>query len=201
MCFKLLVLVNCFSNVFALCASSDSIQYSITPPKPPVFDGTLTTDTPSASEEKGMSIPVIGSSECLFHSHSLILPHYCADLLASKFIQIKFTKTRLCSCFTRMTESSDDFSHNNNHFVLLVSLCRTRGIQTYGAPCRQLHPHIGEPRSWPAEWNGLQETPLPHSGGAGQEAERNREGQNPHSLNTQQADWIPKTHTQVGLYS
>uniref|UniRef100_A0A3B4T5C7 polynucleotide adenylyltransferase n=1 Tax=Seriola dumerili TaxID=41447 RepID=A0A3B4T5C7_SERDU len=36
-------------------------RHNITPPKPPVFEGTLTTDTPPASEEKGMSIPVIGS--------------------------------------------------------------------------------------------------------------------------------------------
>lgn len=39
---------------------------SITPPKPPVFEDALTTDAPAASEEKGMSIPVIGSSEYLF---------------------------------------------------------------------------------------------------------------------------------------
>lgn len=37
-------------------------RHNITPPKPPVFEGTLTTDAPArASEEKGMSIPVIGS--------------------------------------------------------------------------------------------------------------------------------------------
>lgn len=77
----------------------------------------------------------------------------------------------------------------------LLSLRRTRGIQTHGPPCRQLHPHIGEPRSRPTERSSLQETPLPHSGGAGQETERNRQGQNPHSLNVQQIDWIPKTHT------
>uniref|UniRef100_A0A1A7YSU9 polynucleotide adenylyltransferase n=1 Tax=Iconisemion striatum TaxID=60296 RepID=A0A1A7YSU9_9TELE len=34
---------------------------NITPPKPPVFDGTLTPEAPPTSEEKGMSIPVIGS--------------------------------------------------------------------------------------------------------------------------------------------
>ncbi|TNN65395.1 Poly(A) polymerase gamma [Liparis tanakae] len=35
---------------------------NITPPKPPVFESTLVTDAPPpASEEKGMSIPVIGS--------------------------------------------------------------------------------------------------------------------------------------------
>lgn len=34
-----------------------------------MFEGTLTTDVAApASEEKGMSIPVIGSSECLFFS-------------------------------------------------------------------------------------------------------------------------------------
>uniref|UniRef100_A0A672FJB7 polynucleotide adenylyltransferase n=1 Tax=Salarias fasciatus TaxID=181472 RepID=A0A672FJB7_SALFA len=37
---------------------------SITPPKPPVFESSLNPDAPSASQEKGMSIPVIGSSEC-----------------------------------------------------------------------------------------------------------------------------------------
>ncbi|KAK5853657.1 hypothetical protein PBY51_014792 [Eleginops maclovinus] len=36
-------------------------RHNITPPKPPVFEGTLTTDTHPAGEEKGMSIPVIGS--------------------------------------------------------------------------------------------------------------------------------------------
>ncbi|KAM4599332.1 poly(A) polymerase gamma-like [Fundulus diaphanus] len=36
-------------------------RHNITPPKPPVFEGTLTSDAPAASEEKGMSIPVIGS--------------------------------------------------------------------------------------------------------------------------------------------
>lgn len=58
---------DCISNVFtSYWPSSDSIHYSITPPKPPVFEGTLTTDAAPASEEKGMSIPVIGSSEFLF---------------------------------------------------------------------------------------------------------------------------------------
>ncbi|XP_056147862.1 poly(A) polymerase gamma [Lampris incognitus] len=36
-------------------------RHNITPPKPPTFEGSLTTDTPTAVEEKGMSIPVIGS--------------------------------------------------------------------------------------------------------------------------------------------
>ncbi|KAM4607222.1 poly(A) polymerase gamma-like isoform 2-T3 [Polymixia lowei] len=40
-------------------------RHNISPPKPPVFEGSLTTDVPPAippvSEEKGMSIPVIGS--------------------------------------------------------------------------------------------------------------------------------------------
>ncbi|KAG7229895.1 hypothetical protein INR49_009613 [Caranx melampygus] len=36
-------------------------RHNITPPKPPVFEGSLNTDNPPASEEKGMSIPVIGS--------------------------------------------------------------------------------------------------------------------------------------------
>lgn len=36
-------------------------RHNISPPKPPVFEDTLTTDIPPASEEKGMSIPVIGS--------------------------------------------------------------------------------------------------------------------------------------------
>lgn len=42
---------------------------SITPPKAPVFDDTLSTDPAPASEEKGMSIPVIGSSEYLLAHH------------------------------------------------------------------------------------------------------------------------------------
>ncbi|XP_034407870.1 poly(A) polymerase gamma isoform X2 [Cyclopterus lumpus] len=36
-------------------------RHNITPPKPSVFEGSLATDAPPASEEKGMSIPVIGS--------------------------------------------------------------------------------------------------------------------------------------------
>ncbi|XP_068183829.1 poly(A) polymerase gamma isoform X2 [Antennarius striatus] len=36
-------------------------RHNITPPKPPVFEGNPTTEAPFASEEKGMSIPVIGS--------------------------------------------------------------------------------------------------------------------------------------------
>ncbi|KAM3863141.1 poly(A) polymerase gamma [Diretmus argenteus] len=36
-------------------------RHNISPPKPPEFEGSLTTDTPPASQEKGMSIPVIGS--------------------------------------------------------------------------------------------------------------------------------------------
>lgn len=36
-------------------------RHNITPPKPPVFEDALTTDAPAAGEEKGMSIPVIGS--------------------------------------------------------------------------------------------------------------------------------------------
>lgn len=51
-----------FVKVIFLLASP---LWSITPPKAPVFEGTLTTDAPPASEEKGMSIPVIGSSECI----------------------------------------------------------------------------------------------------------------------------------------
>lgn len=39
---------------------------SITPPKPPMFDDSLSSDPAPASEEKGMSIPVIGSSEYQF---------------------------------------------------------------------------------------------------------------------------------------
>ncbi|XP_028324377.1 poly(A) polymerase gamma isoform X2 [Gouania willdenowi] len=36
-------------------------RHSITPPKPPVFEEMPTSDVPPTSEEKGMSIPVIGS--------------------------------------------------------------------------------------------------------------------------------------------
>lgn len=36
-------------------------RHNITPPKPTLFEGTLNPDAPSASQEKGMSIPVIGS--------------------------------------------------------------------------------------------------------------------------------------------
>ncbi|XP_003963692.2 poly(A) polymerase gamma-like isoform X1 [Takifugu rubripes] len=38
-------------------------RHNITPPKPPVFEGTLPTDDVPTSEEKGMSIPVIGSKQ------------------------------------------------------------------------------------------------------------------------------------------
>ncbi|XP_067385352.1 poly(A) polymerase gamma isoform X3 [Channa argus] len=40
-------------------------RHNITPPKPPVFEGTLNTDASPASEEKGMSIPVIGSKHTI----------------------------------------------------------------------------------------------------------------------------------------
>ena len=90
--------------------------------------------------------------------------------------------------------------HMTNVFVLSVFLCRKCDIQTRGAPCWQLHPDISEQRSRPTKRSSLQETPLPLPGGAGQEAERNREGQNPHRLNWQPTDWI-HTHTEVGLYS
>ncbi|KAG7274230.1 hypothetical protein CRUP_007667 [Coryphaenoides rupestris] len=36
-------------------------RHNISPPKPPVFEDSLASDMPPASEEKGMSIPVIGS--------------------------------------------------------------------------------------------------------------------------------------------
>ncbi|XP_037321300.2 poly(A) polymerase gamma isoform X1 [Pungitius pungitius] len=36
-------------------------RHNITPPKPTVFEGPVTADAPPAVEEKGMSIPVIGS--------------------------------------------------------------------------------------------------------------------------------------------
>ncbi|KAA8584078.1 hypothetical protein FQN60_015286 [Etheostoma spectabile] len=36
-------------------------RHNLTPPKPPVFEATLTPDAPPPPEEKGMSIPVIGS--------------------------------------------------------------------------------------------------------------------------------------------
>ncbi|XP_032409035.1 poly(A) polymerase gamma [Xiphophorus hellerii] len=36
-------------------------RHNITPPKPPLFEETLSPDAPAAGEEKGMSIPVIGS--------------------------------------------------------------------------------------------------------------------------------------------
>lgn len=43
-------------------------RHNITPPKPPVFEGTLATDAPPAvAEEKGMSIPVIGSKHVAKH--------------------------------------------------------------------------------------------------------------------------------------
>lgn len=54
--------------------SSASPLCSITPPKPPVFEGTLNSDASPASEEKGMSIPVIGSSECTRRSSKLKSP-------------------------------------------------------------------------------------------------------------------------------
>lgn len=36
-------------------------RHNVTPPKPPVFEGTVPTEAAPAAEEKGMSIPVIGS--------------------------------------------------------------------------------------------------------------------------------------------
>lgn len=36
-------------------------RHNITPPKAPVFEEPLASDAPLATEEKGMSIPVIGS--------------------------------------------------------------------------------------------------------------------------------------------
>ncbi|XP_061819086.1 poly(A) polymerase gamma [Nerophis lumbriciformis] len=38
-------------------------RHNVTPPKPPVFEATLTTEAPPASQERGMSIPVIGSKQ------------------------------------------------------------------------------------------------------------------------------------------
>ncbi|XP_030011604.1 poly(A) polymerase gamma isoform X2 [Sphaeramia orbicularis] len=38
-------------------------RHNITPPKPTVFEGSIATDAPPATEEKGMSIPVIGSKD------------------------------------------------------------------------------------------------------------------------------------------
>lgn len=36
-------------------------RHNVTPPKPPVFEATVPTEAPPTAEEKGMSIPVIGS--------------------------------------------------------------------------------------------------------------------------------------------
>ncbi|XP_054654846.1 poly(A) polymerase gamma isoform X2 [Dunckerocampus dactyliophorus] len=38
-------------------------RHNITPPKPPVFEGNPTPEAPPASQERGMSIPVIGSKQ------------------------------------------------------------------------------------------------------------------------------------------
>lgn len=46
---------------------------SVTPPKAPLFDGTAPPEVHAATEEKGMSIPVIGSSE-LIHKHHKVSP-------------------------------------------------------------------------------------------------------------------------------
>lgn len=65
------------------------------------------------------------------------------------------------------------------------SFRRTRGVQTRGAARRQLHPHAGESSGRPAERSDRQEAPLSLPGGAGQAAQRDGKGQDPHSLNTQ----------------
>ncbi|XP_061645768.1 poly(A) polymerase gamma isoform X3 [Phyllopteryx taeniolatus] len=39
-------------------------RHNITPPKPPVFENAITPEVPPTSQERGMFIPVIGSSEC-----------------------------------------------------------------------------------------------------------------------------------------
>ncbi|MEQ2276784.1 hypothetical protein XENORESO_009371, partial [Xenotaenia resolanae] len=64
-------------------------RHSITPPKPPVFEGTLASDAPAASEEKGMSIPVIGSmglngqakhrERCLYTGRGSVFRSVCVN--------------------------------------------------------------------------------------------------------------------------
>lgn len=51
-------------KLFPVLFTSGICLFSITPPKAPVFEEPPATDAPIATEEKGMSIPVIGSSEC-----------------------------------------------------------------------------------------------------------------------------------------
>lgn len=88
----------------------------------------------------------------------------------------------------------DQHQESNWTLFFCLSLCRTYCIKTHWSPRWKLHPYVSEPRSWPAERIPLQETPLPLSGGAGQEAERNRHGQNPHSLNMQVETGFISTH-------
>ncbi|CAN9499575.1 unnamed protein product [Ophioblennius macclurei] len=45
-------------------------RHNVTPPKPPAFEGTLAPEAPSASQEKGMSIPVIGSKHVNTSKHA-----------------------------------------------------------------------------------------------------------------------------------
>lgn len=86
------------------------------------------------------------------------------------------------------------FYSTQNHWIVFALFSRTSGIQTCGAPCWQLHPHPGKQSLWPPERNGLQETPLPPPGGAGQEAEGNRECQSSHIVKSK---WPLLTQNQV----
>ena len=96
---QLKAMIATFFQIFNL------ISCSITPPKPPV-EGTLTTDDVSASEEKGMSIPVIGSStfylifvqisgeHCWNFTTNICLffldPHSCCTILVFSHVSVNY---------------------------------------------------------------------------------------------------------------
>lgn len=72
-----------------------------------MFEGTLTTDAAPASEEKGMSIPVIGSSECQIVCQLLLCS--CLILLlffnwSSELVELQVTfGPNPISCFNPYT--------------------------------------------------------------------------------------------------
>lgn len=73
-----------------------------------MFEGTLTTDAPPASEEKGMSIPVIGSSKCQIVCQSITIilmpniPSFFELVKRVVELQVKFGPNPI-SCFNPYT--------------------------------------------------------------------------------------------------
>lgn len=67
---------------------SVSMICSITPPKAPVFEATQTPEVPPASQERGMFIPVIGSSECLAFVAAKHWRCDCSSMPLSKWLTV-----------------------------------------------------------------------------------------------------------------